>query len=59
MNVKEQKWGEYRGSVVKRLSVLEGEGWVIVCTDGPARWVKGWGQAGWAPGPQLCRASAA
>ena len=48
-NLKEQKWGEYRDGVVKRLLVLEQEGRVIVYIDGWAKRVKGWWLAGGPP----------
>ena len=45
--LKEKKWGEYRDAVVKRLVTLESEGWTVAFTDGPAKQVKGWWQAGY------------
>ena len=44
--LKEQKWGKYRDAVVKRLKVLENEQWTLVYTNGSAKQVKGWWQAG-------------
>ena len=41
---KEEKWG--RDGVIKRLLVLEEEGWTLICTDGSAKQGKGWWQAG-------------
>ena len=41
-DLKEQKWGKYRDAVVEKLAVLEGEGWQLVYTDGPAKQVRGW-----------------
>ena len=46
-NAKEQKWGKCCDGVVKCISVLEGEGWTVVYTDGSAERVKGWWQAGY------------
>ena len=45
---KEKKWGQYRDGVVKRLAVLEEEGWTLVYTDGSAKQVRGWWQVGYA-----------
>ena len=46
-DLKEQKWGRYRDAVVKRLKVLETERWTLVYTDGSAKQVRGWWQAGY------------
>ena len=46
-NAKEQKWGKYKDSVLKKLGVLEGEGWTVAYTDGSAKQVDGWWQAGY------------
>ena len=46
-NLMEQKWGQYRDAVVKRLQVLETERWTLVYTDGSAKQVMGWWQAGY------------
>ena len=44
---KEQRWGQYRDAVVEKLAVLEREGWQLVYTDGSAKQVRGWWQAGY------------
>ena len=43
----EQKWGQYRDGVVQRLAVLWADGWTMVYTDGSAKQVRGWWQAGY------------
>ena len=42
-----KKTGQYRDGVVKRLQVLEAEHWTLVYTDGSAKQVRGWWQAGY------------
>ena len=44
---KEQKWGTYKEEVPLRLSLLEKEGWATAYTDGSAKQVGGWWQAGY------------
>ena len=39
--------GEVSDGVIQRLSVLEEEGWTLVYSDGSAKQVKGWWQAGY------------
>ena len=46
-DLKEQKWGKYRDAVVKKLAVPEREGWQLAYTDGLAKQVRGWWQAGY------------
>ena len=46
-SAKEQKWGKYRDSVLKKQAVFEGEGWTIAYTDRSAKQVGGWWQAGY------------
>ena len=43
---KEKKGGDYRDKLESRLSVMQGEGWIVVFTDGSAKQVGGWWQAG-------------
>ena len=45
-DLKEQRWGKYRDGVVKRLEVLADKQWTLVYTDGSAKQVRGWWQAG-------------
>ena len=47
LDLKEQKWGQYRDGVVERLQVPAGEQWTLVYTDGSAKQVRGWWQAGY------------
>ena len=47
---KEQKWGAYRDEVLKRIAILEAEGWAMAYTDGSAKQVGGWWQAGFGEG---------
>ena len=42
LDLKEQKWGQYRDGVVKRLQVLADEQWTLAYTDGSAKQVRGW-----------------
>ena len=44
--MKEAKWGAYKTKVVVELENLSGEGWTVVYTDGSAKVVRGWAQAG-------------
>ena len=44
LDQKEKKWGQYRDSVVRRLALLEEEGWTLVYTDGSSKQVRGWWQ---------------
>ena len=46
LQVKEAKWGAYKTKVVAELETLSGEGWTVVYTDGSAKVVRGWAQAG-------------
>ena len=45
--LKEEKWGAYKKKLVAELESLTGEGWTIVYTDGSAKVVRGWAQAGY------------
>ena len=42
-----QKWEQYRDDIVQRLAVLLADGWTMVYTDGSAKQVRGWWQAGY------------
>ena len=46
-STKEHKWGQYRDGVVQRLAVLLVDCWTMVYTDGWAKRVRGWWQAGY------------
>ena len=45
--MKEAKWGAYKTKLVAELESLSGEGWAVVYTDGSAKVVRGWAQAGY------------
>ena len=44
---KEKKRGAYRDQVLKRIEAMEREGWTATYTDGSAKQVSGWWQAGY------------
>ena len=45
--MKERKLGQYRDGVVQHLAVLSEDNWTMVYTDGSAKQVWGWWQAGY------------
>ena len=45
--LKEEKWGSHKQSLLAELERMSGEGWVVVYTDGLAKRVRGWMQAGY------------
>ena len=45
--MKEVKWGAYKTKLVAELESLSGEGWAVVYTDGSAKVVRVWAQAGY------------
>ena len=47
LKLKEAKWGSHKRSLLAELEGMSGEGWVIVYTDGSAKRVRGWMQAGY------------
>ena len=57
LQAKEEKWGAYKAKVVAELETMAGEGWTIVYTDGSAKVVRGWAQAGFGAwyGPRAMR----
>ena len=44
---KRRERGQYRDSIIRRLALLEEEGWTLVYIDGSAKQVRGWWQAGY------------
>ena len=57
LQAKEEKWGAYKAKVVAELETMAGEGWTVVYTDGSAKVVRGWAQAGFGAwyGPSALR----
>ena len=57
LQAKEEKWGAYKAKVVAELETMAGEGWTVVYTDGSAKVVRGWAQAGFGAwyGPNALR----
>ena len=49
--LKEAKLGGYRDAEVKRLALLEEEGWTVAYTDGSSKMVRGWRQGGYGVWP--------
>ena len=47
LKLKEEKWGDHKKSLLAELEKMSGEGWVVVYTDGSAKRVRGWMQAGY------------
>ena len=47
LKLKEEKWGSHKQSLLAELEKMSGEGWVVVYTDGSAKRVRGWMQAGY------------
>ena len=47
LKLKEEKWGSHKRSLLAELEGMSGEGWVVVYTDGSAKRVRGWMQAGY------------
>ena len=45
--MKEAKWGAYKTKLVAELESLSREDWTVVYTDGSAKVVRGWAQAGY------------
>ena len=46
LTLKEAKWGKYKNEKVQRLAALEQGGWTVAYTDGSAKTVRVWAQAG-------------
>ena len=44
--LKEAKWGKYKNEKVQQLAASEQGGWTVAYTDGSAKTVRGWAQAG-------------
>ena len=44
--LKEAKWVKYKNGKVQQLAALEQRGWTVAYTDGSAKTVRGWAQAG-------------
>ena len=44
---KEAKWGGYKATLLKELGDMQAQGWEVVYTDGSAKRVRGWMQAGY------------
>ena len=47
MQLKEAKWGSHKRRLVEELEKMTAEGWVVAYTDGSAKRVRGWMQAGY------------
>ena len=47
LKLKDEKWGSHKRSLLAELERMSGEGWVVVYTDGSAKRVRGWMQAGY------------
>ena len=47
LKLKEEKWGSHKRSLLAELERMSGEGVVVVYTDGSAKRVRGWMQAGY------------
>ena len=45
--LKEANWGERKKCLMTELEELADQGWIVTYTDGPAKWVCGWMQAGY------------
>ena len=46
LQLKEAKWGNHNKKLLEELEVMAAQGWVVVYTDGSAKRVRGWMQAG-------------
>ena len=47
LHAKEAKWGTHRDELLRELAELATKGWIVAYTDGSAKKVRGWMQAGY------------